>query len=224
MGWAKREADQRRRDAIAAAATEAVSLAGLRIAVDVQHLYRDGQHAGDRGSIYTLQNGNHVAEADAALSYAHALRDYLAARSAKVLTNQPDMGVLVGPYSKRNQAAAAFGVHAYLACHVNAGGGSYARCEYLAATPGQGLGEAIGLQITAAFPSIHTAHAVPLAPGERGNVCVEACDHTRPAIILEPFFGDNPSQQGLFAPDQLVRLGQAIGAGVGAWWAAGSKH
>ena len=76
-------------------------LAGCRVAVDVQHLYRDGKHAGDRGAIFTLEGGARIAEVQATVLYAQALVEWLRSRGAEVLTNDPVHGIMVGPYSRR---------------------------------------------------------------------------------------------------------------------------
>lgn len=207
MGWAARAAQDLRS-----------ALAGLRVCVDVQHLYRDGKHAGDRGSLYVLASGAKVYETQAATTYAGALCAWLRARGAAVLTNEPASGILTGPYSRRNEAANAWHADAYLACHVNAGGGAYALTEYVVATGAAPLGERIGVAIAQAFPVIRGARTNPLLRGQRGAVCVEACTAVRAALVVEPFFGDNKQHQGLLAAPSLLRLGETIGGAVAEWW------
>ena len=193
-------------------------LAGLWVAVDVQHVYREAPHKGDVGTIFDLGARGKVAEAQAATSYAQALVAWLQSRGASVLTNQPAVGILTGPYQRRHEAANAWGAQAYLACHVNAGGGGYGLSEYMVGTPGQPLGDSIGAVLRSRFNALRVYKVNPLAPGQRGAVCVEFFNPRAPGLILEPFFGDNPSMQSLFAADQLKALGEAIGEGVAAWW------
>jgi N-acetylmuramoyl-L-alanine amidase len=196
----------------------ATRLSTLRAAVDVQHLYRTGLHRGDRGSRYTLANGTHINEADAALIYAAALTAWLKARSAAVLTNNPITGELTGPYSRRIKAATMWGTDCYLACHLNAGGGSYAALEYLVGSTASGqLADRVRTQLIP-FSEIRSTHAVPLAPGQRGEVCLRGFPRSGAALILEPFFGDNPDQQDLFAATKLHQLGETIGEGIAQWW------
>ena len=193
-------------------------LVGLRVAVDVQHLYREGQHAGDHGSTFTLEGGGKIAEAQAAVAYAQALVAWLRARGAAVLTNEPAAGILTGPYSRRNAAALSWGAGAYLACHVNAGGGGYALAEYPLACEGQVLGDLIGAELVKRFREIRAHTTRALSPGARGDVCIEGCSKDAPAIVLEPFFGDTPAMQPLFAAGRLTELGEAIGEAVASWW------
>lgn len=218
MGSAQRENEAARAMAAAQAEAEAVALTGLRIVLDVQHVYREGQHAADRGSRYTLGGGVHVWEAAAAVSYAAAARDWLAARGAQVYMNDPTHGILVGPYSRRNAAANALGVHAYLACHVNAGGGNYAAAEYMVGSPGQALGSRIGMALVSSFREIRSCRCVPLVQGQRGAVCIEGVDRHVSALVCEPFFGDNVRQQALFEGIYLTAIGRAVGIGVAQWW------
>lgn len=191
-------------------------LVGLKVAIDVQHLYRSS-HPNDRGTIYTLADRSHVSEAESALIYSAALAGWLRERGAQVLENDPVRGIFVGYYSRRNRAAAAWGAHAYLACHLNAGRGSYCLTEWMAGGRGELLGQAISVALVRNFPAILSQKSVGLHHDERGAVCIERCSPV-PALIVEPFFGDNPAQQGLLEAHQLMRIGEVIGVGVSDWW------
>lgn len=200
-------------------------LAGLRIAVDVQHLYRRS-HAGDRGAVFTLPNGTHVTEAHAATQYAGALASELRAGGADVLTNDATAGVLVGDYWTRNRQAAAWRAHAYLACHVNAGGGRYARTCRMAGeyVPGAAFVDAFDLSaailraLAAGLVEISSGSATVLRRGERGAVCIQSFNG--PGLVLEPFFGDSLAHQGLLVAPGVQAVGMAIAAGVESWWVA----
>ena len=193
-------------------------LEGLRVAVDVQHLYKTDNPA-DRGCHFTLANGLTIWEAAAVTVYAQALASWLAARGAEVRTNDPRTGQLTGPYPRRQRQANSWGAHAYLACHLDAGGGKYAALEYPVAQAGSTLPRAIGAALVADFTDTIPSHReVPLVQGQRGWVCVGACDPGVAAVLLEPFFGDYRPAQGLLAADRLVAVGEAIAAGVGYWW------
>lgn len=194
------------------------SLLGLCAVVDVQHAFQPAKPK-DRGSVFTLASGAHVLEAQASATYAAAIAHWLTARGARVLTNEPANGLLVGPYWTRNRAANAWGAHAYLACHVNAGGGDYCRAEYMVGSKGDALARAVGSAIVAGgFPVSRTPQATPISRGMRGAVCIEAVDRFRAAVILEPFFGDNPRHQAMLETAQLELLGATIGLGVASWW------
>lgn len=190
-------------------------LTGMRVALDVQHLYRPN-HPRDQGSVYRLATGETITEAHCTLLYAAAIHEWLLGYGAEVLTNDPVRGILSGYYSTRNEQASAWGSHLYLACHLNAGGGSYAAVEMMAGKRDDRLAGWIGNELVSAAPEILESRTVSLAPGERGAVCIERC--ACPAAIVEPFFGDNPHQQSMMAAPRLVEIGQAIGRGVGSWW------
>jgi len=195
-------------------------LEGLRVAVDVQHLYKSSNPA-DRGAVFELTGGFHLAEAQAATVYAQALCAWLKARSAKVLTNEPARSVLVGSYYRRQKEAESWGADAYLACHVNAGRGSYARLEYaLGAAGGSALCSRLGARLCDDFREILNYDVLPLGPKDRGYICIGGLSRARAAVLVEPFFGDNPGQQALLTTPRLVAVGESIGEGVARWWEA----
>jgi len=206
MGYASR---QRKR--------HAVSLEGLRVVVDVQHLYRPNKPK-DRGSVYALADGTTTTEGGAVVVYAGALRAFLEERGAEVLTNDPTHWILVGPYSTRHRAVNAWKPHAYLACHLNAGGGRYALMEHMSMSRGKALAEAIGQSLSAIFPALADHRTLALKSTDRGAVCIERVEDPAAAVLCEPFFGDNPAHQALLAAPELHRVGRAIGLGVAAWW------
>jgi N-acetylmuramoyl-L-alanine amidase len=199
--------------------TSRPALEGLRVAVDVQHLFKPPPHSADRGTYYRLAaTGAHVYEADCALLYAHALAHMLRGRGAQVMENDPAHAVLTGSYARRNAAATAWHADAYLACHLNAGGGGYALTESLSLSPGLELGRAIGFRLARNFASITQAKIVQLHSQDRGAVCVRGCAARCAAVIVEPLFGDNPAHQGYLIAPELVRLGETIAQGVADWW------
>lgn len=198
-------------------------LAGLSAAVDVQHLYRtDKPH--DQGAIFTLPDGTHVAEGHAATLYADALARRLRERGVRVLTNNPALGFLCGTYPERNRQAMAWGAQVYLACHVNAGRGSYAEAEAMRGSEGVRLAERVmgpvasRIRPVLSYTSRQIEPRLGGRPPGRGAICIETFPSGLAAVILEPFFGDNPHQAGLFLAPALAQIGEAIADGVGAWW------
>lgn len=196
----------------------------LKVAVDVQHLYRPS-HPGDQGSVYHLPNGTTVTEAHATTIYAAGICHELQAHGVPVLTNDPARGVLVGDYWTRCRAAARWEASVYLACHLNAGGGDYAALEMMSGRYDASLCASIARELSNASSKrsargVLSWRAPLLNRGERGAVCIES--FPGPAIILEPFFGDSLSADLLLAPDVLAELGKAIAEGVMVWWSARS--
>jgi N-acetylmuramoyl-L-alanine amidase len=196
--------------------------AGLRVVVDVQHLYRDGRHQNDRGTVYHLTGGGAVAEADCARHYADALVVALRAMGAIAWTNDPAGARLVGPYERRQKTANELGANLYLAAHLNAGGGGYALTEFLSASPFRAramlYGRAIVTELERAFPeAVRSGTVRDLSLVDRGAVCIRAFTGG-PAIILEPLFGDHPRHQWLLTLASLEALGQAIARGVAEAW------
>jgi N-acetylmuramoyl-L-alanine amidase len=192
-------------------------LSGLRVAVDVQHLYKTSNPL-DRGASFELVGGLHLDEAQAVTTYAQALCAWLTARGAAVLTNHPAVPELVGSYYRRLKEAEKWPADAYLACHLDAGNGSYALVEYVAGSAGLPLATRIGSRLTDDFPEILSSKAVALTRQARGFACIDGFPTDRAAVLVEPFFGDNPRQQGLFSTANLVKVGESIGEGVARWW------
>lgn len=192
-----------------------MGLEGLRVVVDVQHLYRWNK-PNDRGSLFTLENGTHVWEADAALIYADALADRLEAQGVPVFRNDPIRGLMVGPYQTRNNAGSAWGATAYLACHLNAGRGAYALLEVMEGRDDR-LAQAIGERLVA-IPELTRYERRWLKQEDRGSVCIRFVKETIPTVLCEPFFGDQPAHQPLLAFGRLRELGETMALGVEDWW------
>lgn len=220
MGYAERANDARR----AARAISRVGNAGPKIALDVQHSGRGGIHAGDRGARFTNHAGGVAWESELAAAYARAARHELEAAGATVLTNGPNN--LAGPYQARQREAGAWGAVAYLALHVNAGGGSYARASWpVPGFPGisysqieraAGLAQSLCTELRG-LPGIKHADPLLLKRSDRGAVCIAWTPAPVAPILLEPFFGDGPALELLEAPG-LKLVGEAIARGVLAWW------
>jgi len=192
-------------------------LDGLRIAVDVQHLYRANK-PNDRGAVFTLPDHTRTNEADAALIYAAALTSWLRERGASALTNDVARQILVGPYSWRHRAVSEWRAHAYLACHLNAGRGSYSLMEHMSLTRGAELAALIGPRLMLAFPGITASKVRALSDKDRGAVCIRGVPGSIAAVLCEPFFGDWPGHQSLLSAPKLVALGRVIGEAVAEWW------
>lgn len=193
-------------------------LAGLTVAVDVQHLYRPSK-PNDQGALFTGPDGGKTSEAQLSTVYAGALCEWFRARGATVITNDRTAGVLVGEYWTRNHQAAALGASVYLACHVNAGGGRYAMVEHMRGSPGGALGLAIVAMLSSLVPELTGNKVKPLARGERGAVCIQGFPgDLGGAVLLEPFFGDYPAHRPLWSALRLAGIAGAIGEGVARWW------
>jgi hypothetical protein len=83
---------------------------------------------------------------------------------------------------------------------------------------GSALGSRIGSRLADEFPEILSYKLISLSPQARGFACIGAFPMDRAAVLVEPFFGDNPHQQGLLATPRLVAVGESIGEGVARWW------
>lgn len=184
----------------------------LRVALDVQHLYRSGIHAGDRGARFVTSAGRTVWEADYSLAYAQAAGLELVGLGHDVLLNADGTAWgsrFRGPYSVRQQIARAWRADVYIACHVNAGGGSYGRVSWPADSPMRGRCRVVAavLQQAVAAWGTRRVETLPIGTGERGHVCVAAVPIVPlGAVLLEPFFGDDPIPHALGTMPALGQL------------------
>ena len=200
------------------------------------HVIFDRQHYGkpnrnDMGAGADLdQDGKieiHEQEASLTPFYIEGAREWLAAQGhTSVILDS-------GWYSSRHEEAVAIARKltcpvAYIACHLNAGGGSYASSFYDARSSG---GKALAEHVTAAmseasFPGvskvIHRAaestgtwrHAYNTIKG------IYAGPANLSGLCFEPLFMDHTEHQKLLTEKGLQEIGRALARGCLAWsWA-----
>lgn len=210
--------------------------------LDIQHTGRASK-PGDMGAAYDLDGDgvtgeNGEREVDLVRGYAAAAVRHALALGWTVHTLES------GEYSERHRRAAelATGPAAYLACHVNAGRGSYGlvRPDYLSSGGGRlaeaiarelgGLGEITRARVEPLYPSATAAKAAGrdastpdrAAWWTRGWSCIDGI-YQGPAglsgVLVEPFFIDSSGHKPLTAPEGLDRVGRALVDGVRRWGA-----
>jgi len=191
------------------------------VALDVQHAFRPKPFQNDRGAVFTMRDGTHVAESDLAMKYAHAARDAILSRVPRstVVMNDPSKQQLVGRYSDRAAWARAHQVDIYIACHVNAGGGNGSRTY--SADHGQ-MGpvdtESAVLALTISDNLGDGRRGVTLHRGERGWPCIGLVPSPILAVMVEPFFGDHAGELALFSTDSGARvIGHGIANAIGSY-------
>ena len=191
----------------------------------------DIQHAGKRssprdvGATFDLdgdgvRGGLGEREIDVSASYVARARDVLPASGhvAYVLTT--------GDYGERHAAAIAIakanpGVRcAYVACHANAGGGSYGLVEY---DERSGLGAALAHALAdalSALPGVGRGRTRGLGAADRGWACIDgiyAGPENLCGVIFEPFFVDFAGHRPLMSPSGLARVGAVLADGCLSW-------
>jgi N-acetylmuramoyl-L-alanine amidase len=131
-----------------------------------------------------------------------------------------------GEYGDRHRAAIAIAkAHpttpcAYIACHVNAGKGTYALVEYDARSAG---GRSLASDLNdwlVALPGITKGKTFPMTPATRGWACIDgiyAGPSNLSAALLEPGFIDAPAHAPLWTLDGLQRVGKALSEGILMW-------
>jgi N-acetylmuramoyl-L-alanine amidase len=117
-----------------------------------------------------------------------------------------------GTYKERHDWVNKHGIELYLACHLNAGGGSYSLVEhYYDAGPRT---RKLAKMMSRSFCShLGTAkgRVFEIERGERGSVCLSG---TRPsALLLEPLFLDDPAHEQIILNDGK-RIADALVAAI----------
>ena len=186
----------------------------MLVLLDRQHLGKPSK-PGDHGAVH------------GALRETDLTDGYIAAASAALRARGHVVAVLTeGEYGQRHaEAIARAKAHpgmaaAYLACHVNAGGGTYALVEHDARSAGgKRLADALAAGF-AVLPGVSRGKVIALHAGECGWVCLDgiyAGPSTLSAALLEPGFIDVPAHAGLWTAAGLERVGAAISRACERW-------
>lgn len=193
-------------------------------------IFLDRQHSGkphqlgDRGAWGAAADFDHDGRPDVNEGEAFLTGPYLWHTEVKSIElGHAVLPVTDGWYSARharvNGYAASSGARfqAYIAAHVNAGGGRDGRvyfddrsemgellarciCDRLRLLP-----ELNGAQALAASPSVHSAPFNTIAGIFAGKAC---------GVCFEPAFIDQPAHAPLFTPEGLKRIGYALAFGI----------
>ena len=179
------------------------------VILDRQHVGKPGKD--DRGA----SNGDLI-ETDLTAAYIAAARDALERSGVDVLVLE------WGWYSSRHEyareaAKAVTGKCAYVACHVNAGGGSYGLvCYDSRSKAGKSLSDAVSATLEPLAGKSRSEAASPENWGNAYNTIkgIYEGPGNLSGICYEPGFIDSDDHRGLWYADGLVRVGEALAAGV----------
>lgn len=149
-----------------------------------------------------------------------------------------------GPYHERNQDDLVATADLYVACHVNAGRGTYAlalhdhgreqaraACAFILNELHQLPGITHARRGEWGHPRPQADAYQPLSPPmtvgsrtfhvqawpERGRVCIAEVPEEVPALVVEPFFIDTPSHRPLTQRRSLREVGRRLAQGILAW-------
>ena len=113
---------------------------------------------------------------------------------------------------------------AYVAAHLNAGGGDYGLVGYdHRSTAGRQLAEAIAAALEEHCPELARVVVQPVQPTgwTRDMYATISGIYAGPsnlsAVCFEPCFLDQPDHAPLLTPDGLRRIGLALAEGIGGW-------
>lgn len=182
--------------------------------LDRQHLGKPSK-PGDHGAVHGALRETDLTDA------------YIAAAADALRRHGHTVEVLVeGEYGTRHHRAREIARGApktrcaYVACHVNAGGGTYGLVEYDArSTRGAQLADELAHGLRA-LPGVTTSRTKGLGAGERGWVCIDGI-YAGPAnlagVIFEPGFIDAGGHAGLWTAEGLTRIGTALALACEGW-------
>jgi len=131
-----------------------------------------------------------------------------------------------GRYSERHERACAYGADIYVACHLNAGGGTWGNAFFdRRSTGGRALAQLAAAQLEVYCPELTSARSTacwddrPLAGDNawlwRPFVTIRGVYTGRPAgLCFEPAFMDQPAHAHLLRPEGLARVGLALATAI----------
>ena len=193
----------------------------MLVILDWQHQGKPPQKHRDRGASCEI-DGVRVHETDLTRGYidaaAKALRD--AGHSVHILEQ--------GWYAERHAAACALSLElerpgAYVACHINAGGGSYAATYYdQRSKGGERLAGCIASALGERLPEVTKSKARSCGPEKSGRAWgvfrgIWPGPMWLSGVCFEPAFIDCEEHWPLFTSEGLERIGQALAVGVMRW-------
>ncbi len=195
--------------------------------LDIQHL--GGPNPRSLGASFDL-NGDgsieqHEHEARLTPYYAAACSYVLALQGIPVALEPVQPSSYVQRHHRAIQLAKMFPSQpvAYIACHINAGGGDYAACFHHGDRPND-----VSLCTHVAdnlrpFPELSRSLVFPALVNDwtkRARFCLSGLADAPPnlsALVLEPCFIDQPHHRDLLTGEGLRRIGGALAAGIISW-------
>ena len=176
----------------------------------------DWQHHGKPGKDDHGASFEGLRETDLSSGYINA------AKAALELAGIPVLVLAYGWYGARHAyvreaAKAVTGKCVYVACHVNAGGGSYGLvCYDSRSSAGEYLSDAVSAELGKLVSKSRSEAASPSLWGNAYNTIsgVYEGPANLSGICFEPGFIDSEENAHLWYADGLVRVGEALAAGI----------
>lgn len=199
------------------------------VILDIQHTGRAGTREGDLGAMADVDGDGRVEthEREALLTPAYVA----AATQTLALRGQSSALLAAGEYSARHRRAQLLATQApahtaaYMAAHLNAGGGSYGLILHLpGAVRARRLAQCLAEVLATELPQLSRVR-VEAAEGAWSRAAVTLAglagdDATCPAVCLEPAFLDCPQHRPLLTWSGLELIGGAVARGYLAWLAS----
>jgi len=194
------------------------------VILDRQHHGKPGGR-GDLGARADLDGDGmveaHEFEANLTPLYIASARDYLEPLGIEVVVLEWGSYKARHAYANAIAGAADGAPVAYIACHLNAGGGRYAAVLHDSRSRGgRGLAVTLADALEEEFDELSKGKAVPAGPGKRAFVTYDGIFEgpgNISGVCFEPCFMDTPEHRPLLSPGGLSRIGRVLGAGCLTW-------
>ena len=202
----------------------------MRIGLSIDHIGRDGRRRRDQGATFDEDGDGHA-------DYHEARLTWRIVESAWQTAHDRGHEVFIfadGDYADRHDRANALDLDCYIACHINAGGGSYAAFFHDPQTA-PGGGDVLARQLARTWG----VTASPILGRSLEAKAISAKGHTwrNPrytirglkngvvGVCAEWFFLDNRDHRNAFANTAaLMKAGAALIDGIEAWHAGRGRN
>ena len=199
----------------------------MPLILDRQHVGKGGKRRNDVGAALDLDGDGDI-DRDEEESY--LTEGYIQGATLAMCEPGryiPSPVLTLGPYSERHRLSNELALRcttlpfAYVACHVNAGGGDFGLILHdHRSTGGKRLALAIAARLSAACPELSEVQVKACCPDDwtRNAYSTIRGIYDGPSniagVCFEPGFIDCPAHAPLWKPDGLRRIGDALGDGA----------
>jgi N-acetylmuramoyl-L-alanine amidase len=177
-------------------------------------VFLDRQHLGKPG------RWNDEGAKNAEVTETYLTSQYIFAAECHLMMKNIDVCVLTdGWYTERHARVNEYaeGKCVYIACHVNAGGGSYGASFYdYRSSAGSSLAQNVNVALANACPELESVKRIECRPDDwTKNAYYTIKNVGRPvALCFEPLFIDCDAHAPLTTPEGIRRVGIALAEGI----------
>jgi hypothetical protein len=191
--------------------------------LDRQHSGKPGKRAKDTGAGADIDGDGTIElhEQEALLTPRYIWAAELALRAAGHIVIPISDGSYTDRFRRINSYVGTFPRHmpqVMIACHLNAGRGSYGSCFYdYRSRSGPELAARIAKQLRMVAPELNGVKCIAAKPDDWTRNAFATIQCTPVAICFEPFFIDADHAVELSTPESMTAIGRSLAAGIDAW-------